>query len=207
MHRFIPGFLFLCVAVVGVAGFRGALSQKPPLEMFPDMVRQPKLRPQSRDSLFPDGLASRLPPAGTAARGLPYQTLSANTGRVPGGTNYVETLPVPVTTELLRRGQERFTVFCSPCHGAGGDGAGVVARLGMVTIANLHDCTIRKVVQMPDGQLFDTVANGKNLMNGYGASLAVSDRWAIVAYVRVLQRSRLATLADVPESLRSILTE
>jgi len=207
MRCFLIALLFLCVAVVSITGFRGSLSRKPPIEIFPDMDRQPRLRPQARDGFFPDQLSSRLPVAGTVARGAPYQATPANTGRAPGTTNYVETIPVPVTAELLRRGQEQFAIYCSLCHGAAGDGTGITARLGMITIADLHDSTIRKVVQMPDGQLFATITNGKNLMNGYGGNLSILDRWAVVAYVRALQRSRLATLEDVPESLRPTLNQ
>jgi len=205
MRHFILGLLFLTVTVIGIAGFRGSLSRQPPFEIFPDMDRQPKLRPQARDRFFADQFSSRLPVTGTVARSAPYQDTAANTGRVAGTTNHVATIPVRVTTELLRRGQEQFTVYCSLCHGATGEGTGITAKLGMITIADLHDSTIRKVVQMPDGQLFDTITNGRNLMNGYGADLPILDRWAVVAYVRALQRSRLATLADVPAPLRSTL--
>lgn len=202
MRYFVTGFLLLCVLVVGVAGFRGSLSRKPPIEIFPDMDRQPKLRPQTRGSFFPDGLSSQLPVSGTIARGAAYEDVPFNTGREPGRTNYVEVLPVPVTASLLRRGQERYGIYCAPCHGLAGDGKGITTTLGMTTIADLHDVKMRRLVQAPDGYLFDVISHGKGLMQGYAAQIPIADRWAIVAYVRALQRSRLAVVDDVPEAQR-----
>lgn len=206
MRYFVLGFLLLCVIVFGIAGRRfdhgGSPSRRPPLEIFPDMDRQPKLRPQARSGFFPDGLSSQLPVAGTVARGAPYEDIPFHTGRLTGATNFVETIPVPVTAALLKRGQERYYIYCAPCHGLAGDGKGVTTRLGMSTIADLHDIKTRRLVQIPDGQLFDVISNGKSLMQGYAAQIPIPDRWAIVAYVRALQRSRLATLDDVPEALR-----
>ncbi|MBI3192342.1 MAG: c-type cytochrome [Pedosphaera parvula] len=204
MRYLLIGFCVLCVAVVSVAGLRGSKSQRPPIEIIPDMDRQPKLRPQTVNAFFPDGLSSRLQVPGTVARGEPYADTPVNTGRMTGTTNFVETIPVPVTAELLARGQQRFNVNCAICHGPAGDGKGVVTKLGMTVIADLHDILARKLVQAPDGQIFDTITNGKNLMGGYGANIAVADRWAIVAYVRALQRSHLATLEDVPDTQQGI---
>jgi hypothetical protein len=215
MRYFILGFLLLVVAVVGVAGFRGDKSKRPPIEIFPDMDRQPKLRPQTQNNFFTDQLSSQLPVEGTVARTKPMnvggQTVYAfadhpvNTGRVTGTTNFVETNPMPVTGSLLKRGQERYAIYCTPCHGVAGDGKGVTSRLGMSIIADLHDLNTRKLVQVTDGELFQTISNGKNLMGGYAAAVGVEDRWAIIAYVRALQRSRLGTLDEVPEAVRKDL--
>jgi mono/diheme cytochrome c family protein len=212
MRTFLLAVLLLALAIVSIAGFRGGLSRRPPLEIFADMKRQPKLRPEAPNSFFADRLSSRVPVAGTVARSpavrvdgrdiYPHEDASYNTGRVPGTTNFVETLPVPVTAQLLARGQERYTVHCAVCHGAAGDGKGVIAKYQMVGMANFHD---KRLVGLPDGDLFNTITHGKNLMNPYGAQVDVADRWAIVAYVRALQRSRLGTLEDVPESMRSTL--
>src|SRR2546428_10496436 len=139
MRYFVVGFLLLCVAVVSIAGFRGGMSRKPPVEVFPDMDRQPKLRPQTHNNLFQDQLSSRLPVAGTLPRGSAYADTPVNTGRIPGTTNFVELMPVPLTEALLKRGQNRYQIYCAPCHGAGGDGRGVTARYGMVAMANFHD--------------------------------------------------------------------
>jgi len=176
------------------------------------MDRQPKLRPQTHNNFFSDQLSSRLPVEGTVPRSkpivvdgkdiYPFEDNPLNTGRIPGTTNFVETIPLPLTEQLLSRGQQRYTINCAPCHGAVGDGKGITSKYGMIAIANFHDA---RLVKMPDGELFNTITYGKNLMLPYAANVTVTDRWAIVAYVRALERSRLASLDDVPESLRSTL--
>ena len=203
MRYLLLVFILVTIAVVGIAGFRGEISRRPPIEVFPDMDRQPKLRPQTGNEFFANRLSSQLPVAGTIARGSAYEDSPINTGRVTGTTNFVETLPVPVTEALLRRGQERFQISCQPCHGAGGDGKGITTKYGMAVIADLHDAQTRRVVQQPDGEIFNTITHGKGVMGAYGPNIAVQDRWAIVAYVRALQRSRLAAADDVPKELQS----
>ncbi len=208
MIRYI--FLALGVAAVSVllvAGKRGDLSRRPPIELFPDMDRQPKLRPQAGSELFGDGYSSRLPVDGTVARGAAYQDTPLNTGKIPGTTNWVDAIPLPVTQKLMARGQERYQINCSPCHGLQGDGKGITTKFGMTVIADLHDATTRKIVQQPDGQIFNTISYGKTLMGGYAASMSIEDRWAVVAYVRALQRSRLASMDDVPADKRTDLAK
>jgi mono/diheme cytochrome c family protein len=201
MRYFLLIFALCVVMVVAIAGRRGGLSRRPPIELFPDMVRQPKLRPQTPDAFFADDRSSRLPVPGTIAReDTHYADLPANTGRVPGTTNFVETIPVPVTANLLARGQQRFNINCSPCHGMQADGNGVVKKLGLATVANLHD---KRIVELPDGEIFNTITYGKNTMGPYGANVTPEDRWAIIAYLRALQLSQLGTVDDVPESARS----
>ncbi len=203
MRYFLLTFALCVVMVVAVAGRRGTLSRRPPIELFPDMNRQPKLRPQTPDAFFPDGRSSRLPVPGTIAReDTYYADLPVNTGRVTGTTNFVETIPVEVTAKLLARGQQRFNINCSPCHGMQGDGNGVVKKLnvGLATIANLHD---KRIVELPDGEIFNTITYGKNTMGPYGANVTVEDRWAIISYLRALQLSQLGTVDDVPDPARS----
>ena len=212
MRYFLIGFLLLCLVVVSIAGFRGSTSLRPPIELFPDMDRQPKLRPQTHNSLFADQLSSRLAVEGTVPRSnptalegkeiYPFEDNPLNTGRVPGTTNFVETIPLPVTEQLLARGQQRYAINCTPCHGASGDGKGITSKYNMLAMANFHDV---RLVKMPDGEMFNTITYGKNLMGGYGPNVTITDRWAIVAYVRALERSRLASLDDVPEAMRSTL--
>ncbi len=202
MRYVLLAFTLIVLLVVSIAGCRGSFSRRPPIELFPDMVRQPKVRPQTPDPVFADGRGSRLPVAGTVARGQPFEDTPYHTGRIPGTTNFVETLPVPVTAELLKRGQERYTIHCAVCHGAGGDGKGIIAKYQMAGMANFHD---KRLVGLPDGDLFNTITYGKTLMQPYGANVDIADRWAIVAYVRALERSRLASLEDVPEALRATL--
>jgi len=195
MRYFLLIFAVCVLAVVGIAGKRGSISRKPPLYMFPDMRRQLKLRPQQENGFFGNGVSSQLPVPGTVARtrpiqtaaGLvfPYEDAAVFTGRVPGTTNFVETNPLAVNAELLQRGRQRFTIYCSPCHGAEADGNGITKRVGaMAVVANLHD---KRIVEMADGEIFFVVSNGRNLMGAYGPNVPVEDRWAIIAYLRALQ--------------------
>ncbi len=195
MRYFLLIFGLVCLTVMAVLGKRGDLSRKPPLYIFPDMDWQPKQRPQTSSDFFKDGLGSRLPVDGTVARGAAYEDNPVNTGRLPGTTNFIENIPVPVTEQLMARGRDRYNISCAPCHGATGAGNGITTKLGMTTIRDLHLVT---VVKLSDGDLFHVISNGRGLMQGYAANLDINDRWAIVAYVRALQRSRLAVLDDVP---------
>lgn len=207
MRYILLVFGLTVVLVMAVAGKRGDFSTRRPIEIFPDMVRQPKLRPQTTDEFFKDGLSSQPLVAGTVARGTPYEGTPVNTGKIPGTTNWVATIPIPVTMELMQRGRERYNIHCAPCHGEQGDGKGIATKFGMTVIADLHDGTTRKVVQQTDGELFNTISYGKTLMGSYAASVSIQDRWAIIAYVRALQRSHLASLDDVPADQRSVLTK
>lgn len=192
----------LTVLVVGTAGFRGGMSRKPPIEVFPDMDRQPKIRPQTPSSFFADGKASRPPVLGSVARGSQYLVEPLTTGLVNGSTNFVEVSPMPVTAELMRRGRERYQISCLPCHGPLADGNGITRKFGMAVVANLHD---KRIVSMPDGEIFSVITNGRNLMGPYGANVAVEDRWAIVAYLRALQFSRLGYPGDVPAEMNGLV--
>jgi mono/diheme cytochrome c family protein len=212
MRYFLLIYALVVAVIVGIAGCRGSMSRKPPIEIFPDMDRQLKLRPQQPNGFFPNGISSQPPVPGTVRRSQPIQTAAGpvfpfedapvNTGRLPGTTNFVELNPLAITGALLQRGRERFGIYCAPCHGPMGDGNGVTRKLGMSVVANLHD---HRIVEMPDGEIFNTITHGKNLMQGYAAQIPVEDRWAIVAYVRVLQRSWLGTPEELPGDMRTAL--
>jgi len=213
MRYFLGIFVICVVATVGVLGFRGSHSRKSPLYIFPDMERQPKLRPETSDAFFANGMSSRLPVAGTVARSqaikvgdkdfYAWQDSPLTTGLVTGTTNFVELNPLPVTDELLRRGEQVFNINCAACHSKLGDGKGVPNRIGaMAVVANLHD---KRIVELSDGEIFNTVSNGKGLMQGYAPTLPIYDRWAAIAYLRALQLSRLGSLDEVPEALRATL--
>jgi mono/diheme cytochrome c family protein len=216
MRYFLYSILILMVCVaagVGIAGFQGRLSRQPPIEVFPDMDRQLKLRPQQPNDFFKNGLSSQLPPPGTIARSQPVQTVNGavypfedapvNTGRVTGTTNFVETNPLSVTGPLLQRGRERFNIYCTPCHGALGDGNGITKKLGvMPTVANLQD---KRTVEMADGEIFNTITYGKSTMGAYGPMVPVADRWAVIAYLRALQLSQLGSVDDLPPEQRKML--
>ena len=193
------------VAVFGTLGLQGKMSRKPPMELFPDMDRQAKLRPMEPNRFFANGISSQLPPAGSVARSQPIETARGavyrfedspvNTGRVTGTTNFVETNPLAVNTALIQRGRERFDIYCAPCHGRTGDGNGITKRIGvMPAVANLHD---KRIVEMADGEIFNTVSNGKGLMGAAGPLLPTEDRWATIAYLRALQLSWLGTTNDL----------
>ena len=211
---YIVLILLTVVAVgVGIAGRQGRLSRQPPIEVFPDMDRQLKLRPAQPNDFFSNALSSQLPPPGTVARSEPLQTVSGpvyafedapvNTGRVTGTTNFVETNPLPVTWPLLQRGRERFNIYCAPCHGALGDGNGINKKLGvMPAVANLQD---KRIVEMADGEIFNTITFGKGLMGAHGPLVPVADRWAIVAYLRALQLSQLGSVDDLPPDQQAAL--
>lgn len=212
MRYFLTIFALAVVLVVAIAGTRGSLSRRPPLEIFPDMDRQLKLRPQTPNGFFANGRSSQPQVPGTIARSAPigtatgevhpYEDHPVNTGRVTGTTNFVELNPLVVDLELLQRGRQRYTIHCSPCHGSIGDGNGITKKYGMAVVGNLHD---KRLVQMPDGEIFNTLSYGKGLMQGYAGQIDLRDRWSIVAYVRALQLARLGTTNDVPASAQASL--
>jgi len=191
------------VTVMGVLGKRGHTFKQPPLEIFPDMDRQPKLRPQQPSVTFANGRSSQEPVAGTVARGDHYENNPVNTGRDPSPanlTNFTANIPIPVTEQLMARGQQRFNIYCVPCHGPQGDGNGIVKKYGYTTVRSLHE---KIVVAQADGEIFNTVSNGKSTMFGYGSQISIEDRWAIIAYVRALQRSHLGLAEEVPAQLKA----
>jgi mono/diheme cytochrome c family protein len=215
MRYFLAAFLLMGVLVAGMAGFRGSTSRKPPIELFPDMDRQPKLQPQHESQFFADHRSSRLPVDGTIPRTSPFEMTTADTkeivafqqtpattGMVTGTTNFVATSPFEYSAQLVARGRDRYQINCLPCHGPVGDGNGITKKFGMAAVADLHQ---PRIVSMPDGELFHVITNGRSTMGAYGPQVSVEDRWAIVGYVRALQLSRLASTNDVPEQSRASL--
>jgi mono/diheme cytochrome c family protein len=218
LRGFFLIFFLTGLAIVAIFGFRGQKSTGSPIEVFPDMVRQPKVKAQAPLGFFADGRGNRVPVTGTVPMGydmpqaghapggeettavLPHSRLSfsegtdyPNTGKM--GDRWGTGLPTQITVELMERGQQRFTINCAVCHGATAAGNGVTKQYGLATVVSLQDERIRK---MADGEIFNTITNGKNTMLAYGPNITVADRWAIIAYVRALQRSQNATAADVP---------
>lgn len=184
------------LAVVILAGLRGQKFSQPPIEIFADMDRQLKFKSQVPTEFFADGRMDRPTVPGTVPFGLPVDNPYLMTGRM--GNRWGDGIPVEVTPALMARGQERYTINCAVCHGGSGAGNGVVGQFGLVGIASFHDDRLRN---MPDGQIYHTIVNGKGLMGGY-PHILLEDRWAIVAYVRALQRSQYATGSDIPPQLR-----
>jgi len=213
MRYFLLIFGIAVLAVLLIAGRRGDLSRNRPIQIFPDMKRQLKLRPQTANGFFANGLSSQLPQPGTIAQEKPtlvsgqavysFDDVPVNTGRTPGTTNFVELNPLPVTASVLARGHRQYNIYCAPCHSQVGDGNGVPKKIGaMAVVANLHD---KVIVEQTDGALFNTVSYGKNNMQGYAAQIPVEDRWAIIAYVRALQLARLGSVDDLTPEMRAKL--
>jgi len=177
----------LGVFALAFAGCGGTLRQ--------DMANQPRQNPLSPATFFPDDRSARPLIDNTVVRGA----LAEDDLFVPKESN---AFPLPLTRELLERGKDRYAIFCTPCHGLQGDGMGMVTLRGMKHPPSYHQDRLRNV---PNGYLFDVITNGFGAMNGYAAQLAPRDRWAVVAYLRALQVSRNAHVADLPASLREKL--
>lgn len=165
-----------------------------------DMHDQPKYKALAASRFFADGKAARTPVKGTVARGYLHADEALYSGRVHGQP--VTEFPVPVTRLLVERGRERYTIFCSPCHGALGDGLGMVVRRGFRQPPSFH---LDRLRQAPPGHYFDVITNGFGAMASYASRVPPEDRWAIIAYVRALQLSQRARLEDVPPEERKKL--
>lgn len=165
-----------------------------------DMHDQPKYQPLEASSFFADGRASRPRIPGTVARGRRDDDALLVSGKLDGTLS--EVFPAPVTKAVLDRGHQRFDVYCSPCHDRAGTGHGMIVMRGYKQPTSFHDERIRS---MPPGYFFDVITNGFGIMPSYAAQIPVDDRWAIAAYIRALQLSQHATLADVPEAERQAL--
>lgn len=200
MRYFLLIFALAVVTVMAVFGKRGHFFKQPPLEIFSDMDRQPKLRPQQPNMTFANGRSSQEPVPNAIARGDHYESNPVNTARETGTTNFVAVIPVPVTEQLMARGRQRYDIYCLPCHGPQGDGNGIVKKYGYASVRSLHE---KAIVAQPDGEIFHTITHGKNTMYPYGSQISIEDRWAIVAYVRALHRSRLGVLDEVPAQLKA----
>ena len=195
MRYFLLGFIIACALVAGVFGKRGSISRRPPIEVLSDMDRQPKIRPQTPSDFFADGRASRIPVDGTVARGSHFLEEPGTTGFVTGTTNFVSTNALKITDLVIARGQQRFQIYCSPCHGLQGDGNSVVKSFGLATARNLLE---PRIVEMSDGEIFYVITHGRNTMGPYASQVPVSDRWAIVSYLRALQLAQLGEAGDMP---------
>lgn len=196
--------LIVLLAGLGLAGCRGTESGAPPIHPNLNMDFQQRLDPQEANAFFADGRAMRTPVAGTVPRGMLRDDAPFYYGRTAAGGPYVTAMPVPATREVLLRGQERYNIYCSPCHGRAGNGQGIVTT-GGYGFAPAPDFHADRLRQIEDGYLFDVITNGVRTMPPYYSQIPVADRWAIVAYVRALQRSQNATAEDVPAPERERL--
>jgi cytochrome c5 len=180
-------FAIAALCVFGFAGCDNTLRQ--------DMANQPRQNPLSPSDFFADGRSERPVVENTVVRG----SVAEDSLLVPKESN---AFPLPLTAELLERGQQRYGIYCTPCHGIQGDGMGMVAMRGMKHPPSYHQERLRNV---PNGYLYDVVTNGFGAMYGYSAQIPPRDRWAIVAYLRALQLSRNAPVGQLPAELREKL--
>jgi cytochrome c len=164
------------------------------------MEFQPRYNAYERNNFYADGRNMRHPPAGTVAQGL----LKEDDAFYRGGdsANPIAKIPFTVDMALLERGRERYEINCTPCHGGVGVGDGIVVKRGFIPPPSFHD---DRVIALSDGAIFRTISYGIRNMPAYAKQIKERDRWAIVAYVRALQKSQRATLQDVPESERAKL--
>jgi mono/diheme cytochrome c family protein len=180
-------FAVAAVCALGFAGCENTLRQ--------DMANQPRQNPLSPSEFFADGRSERPAIDNTVARG----SVQDDSLLVPKDSN---AFPLPISEELLNRGQQRYGIYCTPCHGIQGDGLGMVALRGMKHPPSYHQDRLRNV---PNGYLFDVITNGFGAMYGYASQIPPRDRWAIVAYLRALQLSRNAPVGQLPAELREKL--
>jgi hypothetical protein len=200
-----PAF-FAALAIGGLAGCRGQVSEDTPLLPERNMYDTERYNPESYSQFFPDHRTMRTPVEGTVARDRYEDDPEVASGLLPDKSSYVMTVPPVVLSrgggieKVLARGQERFTIYCTPCHGQTGDGKGMVVckrdkvtdpceSRGFAPLPSYEDPRIR---HMPDGQMFATITHGVRTMPAYGPQIPVTDRWAIVSYVRALEMSQMA---------------
>ena len=165
-----------------------------------DMQDQPKLEPLEGSAFFDDGRAARPIPPHTIARGQLVTDELMATGK--RGGKFVDVFPAAVSRETVNRGEDRYNIYCTPCHDRTGNGRGMIVQRGFPRAASFHEQRLRDA---PPGYLFNAITVGFGRMPSYAAQIPVADRWAIVAYVRVLQLSQGATLADVEPAKRALL--
>jgi mono/diheme cytochrome c family protein len=212
LRAFFIFFVVAVAAVLALAGFRGEKFTQPPIQIVPDMKHQPKVITQHPSRFFVDGRGDHAPIPGTIPVGYElskrYLQSGANSRSYDSGFTsqpdyrntgvfgevYGDGIGEKVDEALMSRGRERYEIYCAVCHGRTGEGNGVAKSFGLMTVASLQDDRIKA---QPDGQIYATIVNGKGTMGAYGPSLSVSDRWAIVAYVRALHKSQSVKAAEL----------
>jgi mono/diheme cytochrome c family protein len=217
MPRPILGFILMTsvlalVPFAFIAKWRASHSHDPHMYIVADMDFQVARRPQSESDLFPDERASRLGVTGTVARGELKDDDHFYRGLVDGQWASAFPSQIEISEKTIKRGEDRFTIYCTPCHGQTGQGNGMIhvralavgaAATGWVQPTNIVDTAAQaNPTRQPHGQLFNTISHGIRTMPAYKSQIAEEDRWAIVMYVRALQRSRNASIEDVPQSKR-----
>ena len=206
MHKIHRAFVLSAGFILLLAGCRGMHSEKSPIHINPNMDRQEKFIGQQENPFFENSMAMRKPVAGTVPRGFLREDSPFYRGRDENGA-LIAALPIAVTRQVLERGQDRYAIYCTVCHGEAGDGKGIVmtgnsgAGYGYIPAPNFHTDRFR---DLEDGHFYEIISNGTpaGTMPGYAQQIPVADRWAIVAYIRALQRSQNASSDDVPADQR-----
>jgi len=183
--------LIACLSVVAILLLAGCRQ---------DMHDQPRYKPLAKSDFYADARSARAPVEGTVARGHLNDDVYFYTGKVNGQPG--EVFPYPVTATMLARGQERFNIYCSPCHSRLGDGNGMIVQRGLKHPPSYHEERLRK---SPPGYFFDVITNGFGQMQDYSSQIQPADRWAIVSYIRALQLSQGAKLDDLTPEERAQL--
>lgn len=216
MRYFFIIWALVVVLTVSILGFRGSKSRQIPITVFPDMDRQAKYLPQAGNTFFADRRDDRPPVPGAVQRGNDeyVKAVFAEDYTYPKSENpplftgkddkgeWFRGFPLEVNQQLLAEGHQKYAIFCQPCHGKVGDGNGITKQYGMAATASLLDDRIK---QMAEGEIFNTITHGKNLMGSYGAQLRPQERWAVIAYVRALELASAAGVEDVPAQHRKDL--
>jgi mono/diheme cytochrome c family protein len=192
--RFVLGAVALISLLTVTGCARGCTSSRPPIHLNPSMDDQPKVRTQTASEFFFNGSAMREPVPGTVAIGGLKEDTAFFTGKGADG-QFVATVPVTMNETVLERGRQRYVIYCQPCHDARGEGKGILFQRGNVPTASFHQ---EKILKYPDGQMFDIITNGMGLMPAYRWPIPPADRWAIIAYVRELERRQQARAAAAP---------
>jgi Cytochrome C oxidase, cbb3-type, subunit III len=202
-------FFFVGTALISIVlnGCRGQKSTEPPILPIQNMVDQTSYGPQSKNDFYKDGQANRPPVPGTIAQGEEKTNKPLYFGQETDSSDqnpiWVKKIPIRLNSNVLQRGQEKYNIYCSPCHGKSGDSDGLVTQRagGVIRPANLHD---QERISLPFGKIYDAIRNGVNNWNmpGFAAQMPVEDRWAVVAYVRALQISRTAKIENIPEDIK-----
>jgi mono/diheme cytochrome c family protein len=168
-----------------------------------EMYDQAKAKPLSEGTFFPNGQNARPLPPDTVARGFLREDKAMYAGIAPSGS-FVSELPVPLTRELLARGHQRYDIFCAPCHGKQGNGLGMIVQRGFKQPSSFH---VDRLRQQPVGYFFDVMTQGFGQMSSYAGQVPPEDRWAIAGYLRALQLSQHAAVADLSADDRNRLSQ
>ena len=190
--------LALLAALAALAACRGQVSEAPPIHIVPDMDWQPRYDADEESTFFADKRVNRPHVEGTVVRGSLREDTGPSTGKVGG--QYLAKAPITVDRRTLEKGQQRFAIFCTPCHDASGSGNGMVVQRGYPKPVELYSDHTRGI---SDGEIFDYITSGRGNMPAYGPQIPEQDRWAIVAWVRVLQRSQHGAEGDVPDNMKN----